>query len=376
MIEQIKDPFDPRGKRHDIHETIIMVIVASLCHKRDFVNMEHFLRLKEKELKRFLVLKNGIPSHDTLGDHIAALDSDYVTYLLSDWFSQLINTKNNHIVIDGKGLRAAAKKNQHQKVPYILNVIEESSKMLIMQRGVGEKTNEIPEIFEVLDYIDIEDKVITTDAIGTQEKIMNKIVEEKHGHFVLPVKENQGLLHSDIDLYLKELIENKDARVQKEMTIEKNHGRSEKRTYYCVNSSECIMDARFKQIKSVGKVIRQRKVIKYDDGKEITDNETVEEVIYVTDLENIQIKEFSKYIRNHWTIENSLHWILDNVFKEDRCTYKKNSESLSLLRKTAYNIFRLAQTKTGKKATEYILDELANDFEELFKYICEPVKIE
>lgn len=259
------------------------------------------------------------------------------------------------------------------KVPYILNVIEESSKMVIMQYGVGEKTNEIPEIFELLDYIDIEDKVITTDAIGTQEKIMNKIVEEKHGHFVLPVKENQGSLHNDIDLYLKDLIKNNDARVQKEVTVEKNHGREEKRTYYCINSSECIMDARFKHIKSVGKVIRQRKVIKYDDDQETTGNETVEEVIYVTDLENIKIKEFSRYIRKHWTIENSLHWILDNVFKEDRCTFKK---SLSLMRKSAYNIFRLAQTKIGKKPTEYILDELTNNFEELFKYICEPVIIE
>ena len=133
VIYQIKDPFDPRGKRHDIHETIIMVIVAFLCQKRDFVNMEHFLRLKENELKQFLVLKNGIPSHDTLGDHMAAVNNDEVTYLLSDWFSQLIIKKNNHIIIDGKGLRAAARKNRNQNVPYILNVIEESSKMIIMQ---------------------------------------------------------------------------------------------------------------------------------------------------------------------------------------------------------------------------------------------------
>ncbi|WP_279155253.1 transposase [Thomasclavelia cocleata] len=90
------------------------------------------------------------------------------------------------------------------------------------------------------------------------------------------------------------------------------------------------MDARFKHIKSVGKVIRQRKVIKYDDQK-TTGNEIVVEVIYVTNLENIKIKEFSRYIRKHWTIENSLHWIFDNVFKEDRCIFKKSLESLLLI---------------------------------------------
>ena len=350
VINQIRDPFDPRGKRHDVHETIMMVIVAFLCQKRDFVNMEHFLKLKENELKRFLVLKNGIPSHDTLGDHMAAVDNDGVTYLV-------------------------ARKNKSQNVPYILNVIEESSKMIIMQYGVGEKTNEIPEIFKLLDYIDLKNAVVTIDAIGTQEKIMNKIVKEK-GHFVLPVKENQGTLHSDIDLYLKNLIENGDARLQKEVTVEKSHGREEKRTYYCINSDECIMDERFGHIRSVGKVIRQRKVVKYNEDQEKTGQETVEEVIYVTDLKDIKVKEFSRYIRKHWTIENSLHWILDNTFKEDRCTSKKNLESLSLMRKSAYNIFRLAQRKIGKKPTEYILDELTNDFEELFKYICEPITIE
>lgn len=375
VINQIRDPFDPRGKRHDVHETIIMVIVAFLCQKRDFVNMEHFLKLKENELKRFLVLENGIPSHDTLGDHMAAVDNDEVTYLLADWFAQFISAESKHIIIDGKGLRAAARKNKSQNVPYILNVIEESSKMIIMQYGVGEKTNEIPEIFKLLDYIDLKNAIVTIDAIGSQEKIMNKIVKEK-GHFVLPVKENQGTLHSDIDLYLKKLIENGDARLQKEVTVEKSHGREEKRTYYCINSDECIMDERFGHIRSVGKVIRQRKVVKYNEDQEETGKETVEEVIYVTDLKDIKVKEFSRYIRKHWTIENSLHWILDNTFKEDRCTSKKNLESLSLMRKSAYNIFRLAQRKIGKKPTEYILDELTNDFEELFKYICEPITIE
>lgn len=146
--------------------------------------MKHFLKLKENELKRFLVLENGIPSHDTLGDHMAAVDNDEVTYLLADWFAQFISAESKHIIIDGKGLRAAARKNKSQNVPYILNVIEESSKMIIMQYGVGEKTNEIPEIFKLLDYIDLKNAVVTIDAIGTQEKIMNKIVKEK-GHIIV-----------------------------------------------------------------------------------------------------------------------------------------------------------------------------------------------
>lgn len=370
-MEFLEDPRDNRGKKHDLKEIVVLMIIGFLLGKTDYTNMAHCLKLKEQELKKYFELKNGIPSHDTFSRVSIILDRDHLIFVICAWFCQLVDIHGKHLILDGKGILAAAKKNQNKKTPYIINVLEFASKMVVMQLKVEDKTNEIKGIDEILDYIDVDNSVVTIDAIGTQKAIINKIIKNR-GHFVLPVKGNQSLLCEDISLYLDDIIQSNDLKLQKYMeSPSNNHGREEKRTYYCINDVSCILNEDYKMIKTIGKVIRERTEYIYDSKNRIKDEKkTVEETIYVSDLE-LDVRTMSEYIRNHWRIENSLHWILDNTFREDRSTNKKGNsmENTALLRKAAYDIIRMHQTHLPNHSIEYVLDELSNNISLIMSYI-------
>jgi len=367
----LEDPRDSRGKKHDLREMIVLIVVGFLLGKTDYTNMAHCLRMIENNLREYLCLKNGIPSHDTFSRVVRILDSHQLIYAICDWFCQLTDIHGKHLIIDGKGILAAAEKNRNKKTPYIMNVLEAASKMVLMQLRVGEKTNEIVGIGKLLDYIDVDDSVVTIDAIGTQKEIMKKIIKKK-GHFVLPVKGNQHNLCSDIALYLDDAVKSGNLHIQKlSDSISNDHGREEKRIYYSTNDISCILDDEYRMIKTIGKVIRERTYYIYDEeGHIIGKKKTSDETIYVSDLV-MDVKTMSEYIRRHWLIENSLHWVLDNTFKEDRSTNKKGNsmENTALLRKVAYNIIRLHQSKQDNCSFEYIIDEFTYNISTIMSYI-------
>lgn len=205
ILSKIPDPRDNRGKKHSLVKILFLAIVGFLIGKNDFTNMVHCLKKQENELKKNIDLENGIPSHDTFSRIMRIIDNMQMIYAICDWFGSLIDTNGKQLIIDGKGILAAAEKNKDKRTPYIVNVIEEASKMVLMQLKIDNKENEMTGILKVLDYIDIEDTVITIDAIGTQRPIIKKI-KKKKGHFVLPVKENNEKLLGEIKLYVDEMI--------------------------------------------------------------------------------------------------------------------------------------------------------------------------
>ena len=377
-LTTIPDWRDNRGKKHDLVEILMLAIVGFLMGKTDFTNMVHCLKLQEKELKKHMILKNGIPSHDTFSRVMRKLNSNELIYAICDWFSRLTTVEGKQLIVDGKGIRASAEKNRNKKVPYIVNVLEESTKLVLMQIKVKEKSNEINGIVELLDYMDIKGAVFTIDAIGTQRPIINKIIK-KGGHFVLPVKENNEKLHKDIQLYMDELIETKNQSLDIYVDNTKEHNRKEKRTYYSVASNACIdsKDSLSSIVKSVGKVVRERTEIYYDENNEYDfSKKSIQEIYYISDLELTGV-EFGNYVRKHWTIENSLHWVLDNTFKEDRSTQKKDNslENTALIRKVAYNIIRLHKNNMANHSMEYIIDEFRYNLSMTIKYLFTPIDI-
>lgn len=379
ILSMIEDKRDNRGKRHDLTEILMLTIIGFLMGKTDFVNMVHCFKLQENHLKQRMTLKNGIPSHDTFSRIMRTIDDDDLIFAITDWFYGLIeNVGGKHLIIDGKGIRAATKKNKNKKTPYILNVIEEGSKLVLMQRKIDEKTNEIGGIPELLDYIYLKDAVITIDAIGTQRPIIQKITQ-KGGHFVLPVKENNENLKSDIELYLDDLSKSKDDRLQTLVSYERGHGRAEKRSYYFISGNDCIdeKDILKNIVKGVGMVKRERTEIVYDDEGNIKNNKTSVQIIhYITDL-NLSVNDFKNYVLKHWTIENSLHWVLDNTLKEDRATHKVDNamQNVALMRKVAYNILRLHQRTLQDHSMEYIIDELRYDLSTMMRYLFSTIDI-
>ena len=303
-------------------------------------------------LSKELGLTNGVPSHDTFSDVFRSIDVGKFVNVFIEWTKSLYEAKiGMHIAIDGKAIRAATEKAKNGNIPYILSAFLCDCGISIGQIKVDEKSNEIKGIPELLDLLDIEGAVITIDAIGTQVEIMNKI-HEKKGDFCLQLKANQGNCFDSVELFFKDLSKAELEKLDQITITEKNYGRVEKRTYaiYAGPELENIVDLeKFKHVKEIGMAILEREI----------NGESSKEVHYHLLSKEFKATEYYKYARDHWKIENNLHWILDMHYNEDRCK-DKAKENIALLRKIAFNLTKLDKN-LAKKTTKKIMIDLLLD---------------
>lgn len=353
-FEIMEDTRDIRGKKHKLIDIIIMSIYGTLCGFTDFFNMCDFLELNKDYFIKLLDLKNGIPSHDTFSRVFSLINPKQFMELFIDWIKDIVNEKGLHIAIDGKAIKSARDKINGGNVPYILSGFLCDLGISIGQLKIDDKSNEITAIPKLLDLIDIKNKIITIDAIGTQEHIANKIVENK-ADFILKVKDNQKDLKDDIHTFFN-LSLKKDSQdiAIAETTYENNHGRIEKRTYYLSYDISCINDkVKWKTVKAIGRI----DVYKEEYGK-VTNTKN-----YYILSDKLPLDTFINITREHWNIECSLHWRLDVIMNEDFSTNKKDNsiENLSILRKIVFNLARLDNSMGNnislkRKMTRYLLD--------------------
>lgn len=258
------------------------------------------------------------------------------------------NSKNNeselqHIAIDGKAVRAAAVKGGN--IPYIISAYLENYGLSIGQLKVGGKTNEIKEIPKLLKELDITDCVITIDAIGCQKQIAKQIIDQK-GHYCLAVKTNQAVLYEEIKEYFSYAEKEEAEKLSTYETLEKNHGRIEKRKYWISSDIGYLTGKeKWKNLKTIGKVESIRKM---------DEKRSFETRYYILDQE-MTAEEMSRIVRGHWGIENNLPWVLDVHFREDACKIKaeKAMQNLSLIRKICYNLMKLDKRFDKKKKMTY-----------------------
>ena len=353
-FEVLEDPRDIRGKRYKLIDILIMTIYAILCGQEDYVNIAYFMKLKEEYFTNLLGLENGTPSHDCLSDLYAKIDSKKFMQIFIEWVKEIVKNKTGKIIsIDGKAVRNATDKINGGNIPYIVSAFLGDVGLSIGQVKVDDKSNEITAIPDLLELIDIEGSTITIDAIGTQEEIVNKIVDKK-AHYVLKAKENQKSLYKDIKKYFNKqynLYGNKEIKYKK--TIEKDHGRAEIREYFLSYNVDTITDKeKWKTVKAIAYVKVQTMI---NEEVTITDN------YYIIDYP-IEINGLEEVIRDHWNIECGLHWRLDVIMNEDnsRNRIKNSINNLSILRKIVFNLASL-DTSFGKvplkrKLTNYMLD--------------------
>ncbi len=353
-FEVLEDPRDNRGKKHELIDMIIMTIYGVLCNYTDFVNLVDFLNVYEEYFINLLNLKNGIPSHDTFSRVFAIIDPKEFMNIFIEWIKTIIKQKGLHIAIDGKAIKSARDKINKGNIPYILSGFLCDTGISIGQIKVDDKSNEITAIPELLDLLDIKSKIITIDAIGTQEEIANKIVYEKKAAYILKVKDNQKDLKDDIKTYFDiELKRDSSDIAISETSYEKNHGRIEKRTYYISYDVNCI--SKKQKWKSV-KAIARMDVYREENGIASTTKN------YYILSQQFNIERFIQTTREHWNIECSLHWRLDVIMDEDHSVNKKGNsiDNLAIIRKIVFNLARL-DTSMGditlkKKMTRYRTD--------------------
>lgn len=353
-FEVLEDPRDIRGKKHELKNILLLTIYGTLCGYTDFVNMVDFLMLHEDYFSDLLDLKYGIPSHDTFSRVFSIINPNEFMNLFINWIKEITNQKGLHVAIDGKAIKSARDKVNNGNIPYILSGFLCDVGISIGQIKVDDKSNEITAIPNLLDLIDIKGKIITIDAIGTQEEIANKIVYEKKAAYILKVKDNQKDLKDDIKTYFDLELKRDSIEIDiLETSFEKNHGRIEKRTYYISYNTECIHNKeKWKSVKAIGRM----DVYREENGKITTTKN------YYILSQQFPTETFKNITRAHWNIECSLHWRLDVILDEGHSTNKKDNsiDNLAIIRKIVFNLARLDSSMGNltlkKKLTRYSFD--------------------
>lgn len=358
------------------------------------------------ELQRYMPFPNGVPSVSTMSRMLAAVDEEMVSLALINWIGEVLNTRGIHIAIDGKGLRAAAHKVRDEKTPYILNAIDTASKLVIGQLIIHEKTNEMTAIPELVELLEIEGSTITIDAIGATEKIMNAI-HGNGGEFVLQVKKNCPELYAELMGLFERLSEDRENNPEEfqdrygscyseAKTTEKNRERYEYRIIQSYGDPGGIQESR-PYVTSVGRGKQVRILQVQDDcGNDITPclAEFLEkgskkqpkrteaegmghdgEWFGLAASKVLDAQEMLDYKRRHWAIENCLHYILDETFGEDKSTIRLGKNTMSLLRKCAYNIARLLQMENLEEqgGIPDIIDNVCDNLEIGLQMIFRPI---
>ena len=353
------------------------MIIGYAIGKKDSVNISHCLSLMVDDLRQFIPLTNGIPSHDTYSRIMQLMDQEEAACNACDWISLLLpKFEMDQIILDGKASRASANKNRGESTPYIINVIQALSKLFVYHEEVGDKENEIRAIPRALKMIDIKGKLITIDAIGTQKSIM-KLIKRNGGDFLFAVKGNQENLEAEVTDWVETAIHGNEPIVQKFVTNEKNGGRREHREYYFIQTNECIGDPEIrKMVKGIGKVYRHIEEDLLDSEGNVKETKVSEQTVYYITSQRMDVRAFAGFIRRHWTVE-ACHHVYDHLFLEDRCRARKGNARMntSLMRKLAYNILLLEKKKRPPDVSfEFVQDELRYNLEVLCRYFFCPTE--
>lgn len=295
--------------------------------------MEAFGKSRQKYLAKFLELPNGIPDSDTFRRVFEKLNPSELSSCLINWISVERNSRGT-VAIDGKTICGSG--NNKHKAYHVVSAFAAENQLTLGEICVEEKTNEITAVPELLDLIDVKGDIVTADAMSCQKKIAEKIIDKK-ADYTIGLKQNQPTLYKDAEDYFKEFSVN----IPSKTTIEKGHGRIEKREY------QLLTDLSWLEQKDECKGLNALGCAR----STITENGETREFTgyFITSLTDLEA--FTDSVRKHWSIENQLHWCLDVIFREDASRARKNNSPLNLnvLRKIALNLVSQAQYKRISK---------------------------
>lgn len=338
-FDEMKDP-RKNDVDHKFIDIMIITVLAVLCGANGFNEIELFGKSKEKWLRTFLALTEGIPSHDTFNRVLSLINPQEFHNCFMEWVTTLREKISREIVaIDGKTVRRTREKSSGKKPIHVVSAWANANKLVLGQIKVDEKSNEITAIPELLNLLDVEGCIITIDAMGTQTDIAKTIIDSG-AEYVLALKENQPTLHDDVKLYFDEEIITESKKTLEEKgvyykTLEKDHGRIEKREYYMVKDISWLDEIhknKWVKLSAIGMIISERTI---ND-----ETSTYTRLHIMSDIKDV--KEYANAIRNHWGIENELHWCLDVGFREDESRARKDNsaENLNIIRHWATNLLK------------------------------------
>ena len=343
------DPRQAKKVDHNLAELLVVAISAVLAGADDFVEIEEWAKEKQDWFRQYRTLENGIPSHDTFGRVFAAIDAEEFAAAFRRWVSTLLPVLDNDEVVslDGKTSRRSGKPNATPL--HLVSAFAAGAGLVLGQRATAEKSNEKTAIPELLATLALTGCIVTIDAMGTQPNIAQAI-RDRGADYVLSVKDNQPTLAESI----RDFFDAFQAASEKtphhfDEVVEKDHGRIEVRRCYAFDQLECLYaPERWPGLRSFA-VIASERTIK---GKT-----TLEHRAYIASLPT-DAARLNRAVRQHWRVENSLHWCMDVAFGDDQMRARTGhaAHNFAVLRHIALNLIRLApvQRKGGIKVRRLI----------------------
>lgn len=341
-FSKLTDPRVERTKLHSLSDMVVIALCAAICGANSWADVERFGKAKIDWLLRFLDLPNAIPSHDTFSRVFARLDTSEFLTCLHNWLRSLgLALKEKHVAIDGKTLRRSFDKAAGKSPLHLVSAWASNLRISLGQVAVDDKSNEITAVPQLLALLELTGAVVTLDAMHCQ-KATTAAIQAKAADYVLIVKDNQPTLHAMIaDLFL-EYAEHDfkvpGMRIHKKS--ERSHGRNERREYYVFHAPPALRESEeWIGVKTIGMIYRRREV----------GDKTQEETTYFISSLPPEVKRLARLIRDHWGIENSLHWTLDVTFGEDQSRIRKGQgpEIASVFRRLALMLLEQDTSEKG-----------------------------
>ena len=331
-FENLTDPRVERTRVHDLFELVVVALCGTIAGADSWADIERFGNLRLPWLRTFLKLPEGIASHDTFGRVFSLLDPGELVGCIQQWLQEIGHEIGQHIAIDGKTLRGSFDKAAGRNPLHLVSAWATEARLTLGQIAVDSKSNEITAIPLLLELLDLQGATVTIDAMGCQKEIAAKIVAGG-GDYVLALKDNHPILHAAVAEAFSAVLEADvpPAGVRRHVTVETNRGREERREYMTLPVPSSLPGlADWVGLATLVMVFRMTDVNGVEKG----------EISYYLSSLPPKVKTLAQAIRQHWSIESQLHWILDVTFTEDASRIRKRHapQTSAMLRRLAVSI--------------------------------------
>lgn len=348
LFEDLDDPRVVGRTTYSLVEVTIIAVCAVLCGAEGWTEIEEFGESKREWLERLLPLKDGIPSHDTFRRIFSILPAETLEARFREWVERNFRVERDQVIaMDGKTVRGAGLRALH-----MVSAWAHRTGIVLGQRKVDEKSNEITAIPQLLEDLYLAGSVVTLDAMGCQTDIAQKVIDKK-ADYILALKGNQGQLHQDVREWFEWAQESKFRGMEHSFaqTINKNHGRIEIRQCWALADPRAFEVIRHYDgwvgLQSIVMVKRERRTL-------ANDSSSTETAFFISSLPP-DADRLLAAIRAHWSIENNFHWTLDVVFREDdaRLRVENGAENFAILRHFALNILKRHPAKLSLRRKRF-----------------------
>lgn len=369
-FDNLEDPRSKKGVLHPLMSIVMIAMLATISGAKGWEDIEIYGVSKECWLSSFLKLPFGIPTADTYRRIFEKIEPSALEQSFNSWLSSVVEDLDAQVIpIDGKTVRGSYDRNNKKSALHLVSAWASENRLFLGQVKVESKTNEIKAIPILLELLDIAGCIITIDAMGTQTRIAHQI-KNQGADYILALKANHPTLYQEVEQWFREAQTSDFQGIEytHDVRVESGHHRREKREVTAVALNQ--MGSLYKQAQWVGlqtivRVVRTRHLW----------NKTEREVMFYLSSLPPDVQRLGKAIRQHWSIENQLHWVLDVTFGEDSCRIRTGNapENIALLKRWSINL--LNQETSFKKSTRQKARRASMDSNYLLKVLSSSIPL-